>query len=94
MWAKKTKISRGTEQGCGGVTSDRNGGVLCCKDADGPKAAVVPTPIDVPTTPPTDPTAASGDPTGPTGAVDAKKPDEAKADEKQPEEKQPAEKEG
>src|SRR5690606_8016972 len=37
IWAKKTKISRGTEQGCGGVTSDRNGGILCCKDSDAPK---------------------------------------------------------
>jgi hypothetical protein len=34
VWAKETRISRGTEQGCGAVTSDRNGGVLCCKDAD------------------------------------------------------------
>ncbi|MFO7561718.1 MAG: hypothetical protein R6X02_03655, partial [Enhygromyxa sp.] len=36
VWAKKTKISQGTAQGCGTVTSDRNGGVLCCKDAEAP----------------------------------------------------------
>src|SRR5690606_33668471 len=36
VWAKKTQISRGTAQGCGSVSSDRNGGILCCKDATPP----------------------------------------------------------
>ena len=31
----KTRISRGTTEGCGAVTSDRNGGVMCCFDGDG-----------------------------------------------------------
>ena len=32
VWNGKTRISRGTTEGCGSMTSDRNGGVLCCKD--------------------------------------------------------------
>jgi hypothetical protein len=31
----KTRISRGTTEGCGAVTSDRNGGVMCCYDGEG-----------------------------------------------------------
>ncbi len=34
VWKGKTRISRGTTEGCGAVTSDRNGGVLCCYDGD------------------------------------------------------------
>jgi len=45
IWKGKTKISVGTTEGCGAVTSARNGGVMCCYDADGnpepkPTAAV------------------------------------------------------
>lgn len=36
VWPGKTRISRGTDEGCGGVTSDRNGGVLCCYDGEEP----------------------------------------------------------
>ncbi len=35
VWKDKTKISRGTSEGCGAVTSERNGGVLCCYDGKG-----------------------------------------------------------
>ncbi len=35
VWKDKTKISRGTSEGCGAVTSERNGGVLCCYDGNG-----------------------------------------------------------
>ncbi|MEM6290015.1 MAG: hypothetical protein AAGA54_02085 [Myxococcota bacterium] len=39
VWKGKTRISRGTTEGCGAVTSDRNGGVLCCYDGDDKPAA-------------------------------------------------------
>ncbi len=35
VWKGKTQISRGTTEGCGSVTSDRNGGVLCCYSGTG-----------------------------------------------------------
>jgi hypothetical protein len=35
VWRGKTKISRGTTEGCGAVTSERNGGVMCCYSGDG-----------------------------------------------------------
>jgi hypothetical protein len=31
VWRGETKISRGTTEGCGAVTSERNGGVMCCR---------------------------------------------------------------
>jgi len=34
-WPGKTKISRGTSEGCGAVSSDKNGGVMCCFDGAG-----------------------------------------------------------
>ena len=34
VWKGKTRISRGTTEGCGAMTSERNGGVLCCYDGD------------------------------------------------------------
>ncbi len=34
VWKGKTRISRGTTEGCGAMTSDRNGGVMCCYDGD------------------------------------------------------------
>lgn len=39
VWRGKTKISRGTTEGCGAVTSERNGGVMCCFDGPGDPAA-------------------------------------------------------
>jgi hypothetical protein len=38
VWAKQTRISVGKAQGCGAVTSERNGGVLCCQDPEKPAA--------------------------------------------------------
>ena len=35
VWRGKTKISLGKAEGCGAVTSERNGGVLCCFDGPG-----------------------------------------------------------
>jgi hypothetical protein len=40
VWRGKTKISRGTTEGCGAVTSERNGGVMCCFDGEGNPADV------------------------------------------------------
>ena len=34
MWTGKTQISLGKKEGCGSVTSERNGGVLCCYDGE------------------------------------------------------------
>ena len=35
VWKGKTKISRGTTEGCGSVSSEHNGGVMCCFDGPG-----------------------------------------------------------
>jgi hypothetical protein len=35
VWRGQTKISLGKAEGCGSVTSERNGGILCCYDGDG-----------------------------------------------------------
>lgn len=35
VWKGKTKISRGTTEGCGSVSSEHNGGVMCCFDGTG-----------------------------------------------------------
>jgi hypothetical protein len=86
VWDKKTKISRGTSQGCGGVTSDRNGGLLCCKDADAPTPAVVtPRPVEgVPAegaVPVEGAVPAEGaDPAGTTAPPEATKADDKKAE--------------
>ncbi|MEE9383796.1 MAG: hypothetical protein V3V08_10315 [Nannocystaceae bacterium] len=41
IWLESTKISLGTAEGCGAVSSDANGGILCCRngDRDAKKAA-------------------------------------------------------
>jgi hypothetical protein len=98
VWAGGTPISVGKAQGCSAVTSDRNGGILCCKDKEAPA------PVAPPVAPPTDPalpadgsvTPPPGDPTGPVevdiGKKDEKKTDEKKADEKKADEKKADEK--
>lgn len=61
VWKGQTKISLGKAEGCGSVTSERNGGVLCCFDGDGdpsgpaaPPPAVAPgDPVAVPSSVPT-----------------------------------------
>jgi hypothetical protein len=91
VWPKQTKISVGKAQGCGSVGSERNGGVLCCKDAEAP----APAPAPAPTAPPTgaeegataEPTSLGGpaegkDPTGADKKDDAKKDDAKKDDAK------------
>jgi hypothetical protein len=35
VWKDKTKISRGTTEGCGALTSERNGGLMCCYSGEG-----------------------------------------------------------
>lgn len=35
VWKGKTYISRGTSEGCGSVSADRNGGVMCCYSGEG-----------------------------------------------------------
>jgi len=66
VWKDKTKISRGTSEGCGAVTSESNGGLMCCADEGGvPGAgadAKTPTPAPNPTLAPRP------------GAADAKAP--------------------
>ncbi len=62
VWPEATPISVGKAQGCASVTSDRNGGVMCCKDAERP----VPTPAVVPAVPP--PTDSTAPATAPGGA--------------------------
>lgn len=34
VWRGKTPISMGKQEGCGSVTSSRNGGILCCYDGE------------------------------------------------------------
>jgi hypothetical protein len=80
VWAKKTRISQGVSQGCGAVTSDRNGGILCCKDSEGAaKPMVLPTRVAPPEGDPAAP-ADGSEPTGATG--DAATGDTAKAEDK------------
>lgn len=33
LWANRTHIAQGTDQGCGAITASRAGGILCCKEA-------------------------------------------------------------
>ncbi len=92
VWPGHTEISMGKAQGCAAVTSDRNGGILCCKDT-GPSATPTPVPEPILVPPPTGDTGAAPGTTPdpklePTG--DPKQPPTAeKADEKKPEEKKP-----
>lgn len=52
VWKGQTKISLGKAEGCGSVTSERNGGVLCCYDGDGdPAGAAAPAAPAAPTEP-------------------------------------------
>jgi hypothetical protein len=41
VWKGRTRISRGTTEGCGAVTSERNPGVLCCYSGEGNPADAV-----------------------------------------------------
>jgi len=77
----KTQISRGTSEGCGAVTSNSNGGVLCC--ADGDQAPAIP--VDDAKTP------MGGLPTDAKAPADAKAPtDVAPVDGKAPADAAPA----
>lgn len=42
VWKGQTRISRGKAEGCGSVTSERNGGVMCCYDKNEDPAALKP----------------------------------------------------
>lgn len=73
VWKGKTRISRGTTEGCGAMTSERNGGILCCYDGeDTPGGGAAPK------------AKAEG---GEEAKADEQKPEEAKAaeEEKKPE---------
>ncbi len=48
VWKGQTRISLGKAEGCGSVTSERNGGVMCCYD----KNEDPPGSVAAPTTPP------------------------------------------
>lgn len=75
VWKGKTLISRGTTEGCGSVSSERNGGVLCCFDGDEPPVAAAAEAVD---------TEAVAAPEGESGAPegDAKAESDVKADSK------------
>lgn len=59
VWPKQTLISMGKAEGCAAVTSERNGGILCCKDAD-----AVPPPPTPPEGGAAPPTAEAGEEAG------------------------------
>ncbi len=94
VWPGKTRISRGTSEGCGALTSEANGGVLCCSDGDTPPGG---TPADASTE------AGKPSPDQANGSADAKSNDakasteksDAKSDEKSTSkaEKRPAKRE-
>lgn len=89
VWPKKTRISVGKAEGCGNVSSNRNGGILCCKDSDKPKL-VQPLPTRVP---PTMGEAAATEGTEAAAPEDGAKTDGEKADgEKAPAKKDDAKK--
>lgn len=92
VWVGATPISVGKAQGCAAVSSDKNGGIMCCRDAT-PAPILVPPPETPPmdTTVPADGPAVlppGADPTGPGDVDTGKKP----ADEKKPADKKPADK--
>lgn len=60
VWKGQTRISLGKAEGCGSVTSERNGGVTCCydKNEDPPGALTAPAPTPDPAAP-VDPAAAT-----------------------------------
>ncbi len=76
VWRGKTYISLGKAEGCGAVTSERNGGILCCYDGKGapkpikkPEAdAKAPAPAD------TGETGAAGNEAAPTAGATAPPP--------------------
>lgn len=78
VWKGQTRISLGKAEGCGSVTSERNGGVMCCYDKDEDPAALKPADAAATAatagTPTADP-AAPGTPTaGPSTATTASAP--------------------
>jgi hypothetical protein len=87
VWEKQTRISVGKAQGCGQLASDKNGGVMCCKDKEKPPVLqpVPAVPIDgavegvAPTGTPPEP--------APEAPADDKKADDKKADDKKAEKK-------
>ena len=85
VWKGKTKISRGTSEGCGAVTSDRNGGVLCCADGTANPASAAPPAAAAGG----DAKAAEGDAKA-DGNSDAKGEADAKVEDKKAEDKKPA----
>jgi hypothetical protein len=83
VWPGATPISVGKAQGCSSVTSDRNGGIMCCRDDEPPPARVEP-----PVIPPVDPSVPTNgiqappeDTAAPTVEAE-KKVDEKKAEKK------------
>lgn len=66
VWKGQTRISLGKAEGCGSVTSERNGGVLCCYDKNEDPPGTAPAPTTPPTVgTPTDPAAATAGATPP-----------------------------
>lgn len=75
VWKGQTRISLGKAEGCGSVTSERNGGVMCCYDKNEDPPALAATPAGATAgTPPADtagtpPAATAGTPPADTAAA-------------------------
>ncbi len=67
IWRGKTMISLGKAEGCGAVSSEANGGILCCYDGSGAPKPSAPTKADTKSGPAdakaADPSKAGADPT-------------------------------
>jgi hypothetical protein len=77
----KTQISRGTSEGCGAVSSNSNGGVMCCADGDQAPSALAPVEIVPPdgAVPSVGDTPAPGDAAAPAGDAAAEPAGDAAA---------------
>lgn len=82
VWEGNTAISVGKAEGCSTVSSERNGGILCCKDADSaPRPAPVPRPSVEPAATGGGTAGTGGDaPAADTAPTDATKPAPAKVE--------------
>jgi len=71
VWKGQTRISLGKAEGCGSVTSERNGGVMCCYDKNEDPAPLKPADAAATAGAPTDPAAADPAAAGTPGAPTA-----------------------
>jgi hypothetical protein len=69
VWKGQTRISLGKAEGCGSVTSERNGGVMCCYDKNEDPPGTAPAATPAPTTADPAATAAATPPVGDTAGA-------------------------